>query len=163
MIGYLSVKRVDEKYIGGLLIVDESGIPYEFKYTDPVVPTPLQKILYGKSLEGYLNIEVIAKSLIKRAENRPEVIFTDTPILTDASENVFLAMPAVSNAGQIEQPAPDECIIPYGSGAVRISSSNQISKEKVERLKQLVEEMDILEPFQRLQKALEYICRSSSS
>ncbi len=163
MIGYLSVKKMDEKYVGGLLIIDESGIPHEFKYTDPITPTPLQRILYGKSLESYLNTEVIAKSLLKKVENRPEIVFTDTSILMDASENVFFVIPTVPSQEQIEQPSPDECIIPFGSGAVRISSNREISKEKLERFKQLVEEIDILEPFQRLQKALEYICKSSGS
>lgn len=163
MIGYLSVKKIDDKYIGGLLIVDESGIPYEFKYTDPIVPTPLQRILYGKSLESYLNSEVIAKSLLKKIENKPEIVFTDNSILTNSSENVFFVVQTVPSVEQIDQPNTDECIIQFGAGAIRISSSREITKEKLERLKQLVEEIDILEPFQRLQKALEYICKSSGS
>lgn len=163
MIGYLSVKKIDDKYIGGLLIVDESGIPYEFKYTDPIAPTPLQRILYGKSLESYLNSEVIAKSLLKKIENKPEIVFTDNSILTNSSENVFFVVQTVPSVEQIDQPNTDECIIQFGASAIRISSSREITKEKLERLKQLVEEIDILEPFQRLQKALEYICKSSSS
>lgn len=162
MIGYLSVKKIDDRYVGGLLIVDESGIPYEFKYTDPISPTPLQKILYGKSLENYLNTEVIAKSLLKKVENRPEVVFTDTSVLTTVSENVFFVVQTVFSE-QIDQPSPDECVIPFGSSAIRISSSKEITKEKLERLRQITEEIDILEPFQRLQKALEYICKSSIS
>lgn len=162
MIGYLSVRKIDDKYVGGILIVDESGIPYEFKYTDPIVPTPLQKILYGKSLESYLNTEVIAKSLLKKIENKPEVVFVDNSVLTSISENVFFAIQTVSSS-EIDQPSSDECVIPFGAGAVRISSSKEITKEKLERLRQLVDETDILEPFQRLQKALEYICKSSTS
>ncbi|HEY8541649.1 MAG TPA: hypothetical protein VIL29_04650 [Pseudothermotoga sp.] len=163
MIGYLSVRKIDDKYVGGILIVDESGIPYEFKYTDPIIPTPLQKILYGKSLESYLNTEVIAKSLLKKIENKPEVVFVDNSVLTSISENVFFAIQTVSSSEQIDQLSSDECVIPFGAGAVRISSSKEITKEKLERLRQLVDETDILEPFQRLQKALEYICKSSTS
>ncbi|MGJ8454943.1 hypothetical protein ACSFC1_06535 [Pseudothermotoga sp. U03pept] len=163
MIGYLSVRRIDEKYVGGILVVDESGIPHEFKYTDPIVPTTLQKILYGKSLEGYLNTEVIAKSLLKKLDNKPEVVFTDSSVLVDAAENVFFAVASVSSTGQIEQPSPDECIIPTSIGAIRFASAKEIPQDKLEKLKQIAEEIDLLEPFQRLQKALEYICRSSSS
>lgn len=68
MIGYLSVKKIDEKHVGGLLVVDESGIPHEFKYTDPIIPNQLQKILYGKSLETYLHVEIISKSLLKKSK-----------------------------------------------------------------------------------------------
>ncbi len=163
MIGYLSVKKIDEKYVGGILVVDESGIPHEFKYTDPIVPTTLQKILYGKSLEGYLNTEVIAKSLLKKLDNKPEVVFTDNSVLIDAAENVFFAVASVSSTEQIEQPSPDECIIPTSIGAIRFTSAKEIPQDKLEKLKQIAEEIDLLEPFQRLQKALEYICRSSSS
>ncbi len=163
MIGYLSVKKIDDKYIGGLLIVDESGIPCEFKYTDPIVPTPLQRILYGKSLESYLNIEVIAKSLLKKIENKPEIVFTDNSILTNSSENAYFVVQTIPSVEQTDQSSTDECIIQFGASAIRISSSREITKEKLERLKQLAEEIDILEPFQRLQKALEYICKSSGS
>ena len=33
-------------YLGAILITDFKGFPLEFKYTDPIVPTKIQQILY---------------------------------------------------------------------------------------------------------------------
>ncbi|ABV33181.1 MULTISPECIES: hypothetical protein [Pseudothermotoga] len=162
MIGYLSVKKIDEKHVGGLLVVDESGIPHEFKYTDPIIPNQLQKILYGKSLETYLHVEIISKSLLKKIENKPDIIFTDNPVLIESGENVFFTSSFIPSADETES-SPEECVIPYGSSAIRFVSKQQISQEKEEKLKQILDQVDVLEPFQRLEKALEYVCRSSSS
>jgi len=58
--GYLGIeKKSDETYVGGILISDYYGIPVEFKYTEPIKPTNLQKILYGKSIEKYLTVDVL--------------------------------------------------------------------------------------------------------
>lgn len=76
-IAYLDSRKIEGKFIGGLLSVDERGIPVEFKYTDPVVPNELQKILYGSSIDTYLKGELIAKTLLKKMEkNRISFLYT---------------------------------------------------------------------------------------
>ena len=40
--------------MGGLLLTDESGIPLDFRYVEPITPTKLQAVLYGKALESHL-------------------------------------------------------------------------------------------------------------
>lgn len=76
MIGYLSVLKIEDKHIGGMLVVNDLGIPVEFKYSEPITPTKLQEIIYGSSLEYYLHTEIIARGLIQKLENRPELILT---------------------------------------------------------------------------------------
>jgi len=76
VIGYLSVLNIKNKHIGGILVINDLGIPVEFKYSEPVTPTKLQEIIYGSSLEYYLHTEIIAKGLIQKVENRPEFILT---------------------------------------------------------------------------------------
>ncbi len=52
MIAYFSLyKSDDEKYAGGLLIINENGIPVSFKYTEPVTPSEIQKIIYGDNIK----------------------------------------------------------------------------------------------------------------
>ncbi|AEH50793.1 hypothetical protein [Pseudothermotoga thermarum] len=162
MIGYISTKKIDEKYVGGLLIVDQAGIPLEFKYTEPVIPTQLQKILYGKSLETYLYVEVIGKNLLKKAENKCEFYFTDTPILVDCAENVFFITYHPSIVEEVQKISAEECVIPAQSGSIKVSAAKEIKQETLEKLVKMLEEIDVMEPFQRLQKALEYVCRSSA-
>ncbi len=162
MIGYVSARKIEEKYTGGLLVVDQAGIPLEFKYTEPIIPSQLQKILYGKSLESYLYIEVIGKNLLRKAENRCELYFTDVPILVDCSENVIFVSYHLSSSNQVQKISTEECVIPIPGGALRFTMSKEITQDMIEKLSAIVEEVDIMEPFQRLQKALEYVCKSST-
>jgi len=132
VIGYMSVKKVNDSHIGGILVVNQSGLPIEFKYTDPVIPTQLQKILYGKSLE-----------------------------LIQVGERVYFASQYASPTPENDHLEPDECVIPlHGQNAVRIVSGKRIEDNEMEELKKIAQDLDILEPFQRLQKALEYVCTS---
>jgi len=155
VIGYLSVDSINGKHVGGIIIVDDAGIPLEFKYTDPIVPTQLQRIIYGRSLERYLNIEIIAKTLISKLENKPSVIFTDKMELIEAGDNVFF----ISKTAEGEaKPEEGEYII-EGLGAIyRLVGSSQISEDALEKLKEASQKISLIEPFQRLHKALEYVC-----
>lgn len=160
-VGYISAKKIDEKYVGAVLIVDELGIPQEFKYTEPVSPTPLQKILYGKSLELYLTVEIIAKSLLKSVEQKPEIFLTDNISLVEASDQVYYVSPySTSKLEQSQSLEPNECVIPLQNESLKFVSKSNLTQDKIEKLKKIVEEFDVMEPFQRLSKALEFVCRS---
>jgi len=161
VIGYMSVKKVNNSHIGGILVVNQSGLPIEFKYTDPVIPTQLQKILYGKSLVTYLHTEIIGKLLLKKLENKPSIVLVDDLELIQVGERVYFASQYASPTPENDHLEPDECIIPlHGQNAVRIVSGKRIEDNEMEELKKIAQDLDILEPFQRLQKALEYVCAS---
>ncbi len=157
MIGYLVVEEVNGKHIGGIMVTNELGIPQEFKYTDPVVPTALQKIIYGNSLEFYLHTEIIAKSLVQKLENKPEVIFVDeTKLLFDKSI-VFISL--LSQAVQ-EKKEGNEAIINLEGKTVRVMlTENLVIDDKlIDKIRELGTQMDIFEPLLRVRKALEYVC-----
>lgn len=160
-LGYISVRKIDEKYVGAVLVVDEFGIPQEFKYTEPVSPTPLQRILYGKSLDLYLTVEIIAKSLLKNVEQKPELFFTDNISLLEASDQIYYvsSYPAVK-VEQEHDLEPNECVISSQSESLKFIAKSNFSPDKIDKLKKIVEEFDVMEPFQRLTKALEFVCRS---
>jgi len=145
-IGYVSVRKIEEKYVGAVLIVDEFGIPQEFKYTEPVSPTPLQKILYGKSLDLYLTVEIIAKSLLSLVESSDQVYYVSSHPATKPEQD--------------QDSEPNECVISSQTESLKFIAKSNFSQDKVEKLKKIVEEFDVMEPFQRLAKALEFVCRS---
>ena len=72
-IGYFKIYSENKKYVGGIMIADERGIPVEFKYTEPVEPTKIQEVLYGEVLEKYLREEVIMGNLVSKLENKPDI------------------------------------------------------------------------------------------
>ena len=55
-IGYVVTTSTNLGYLGAILVSDEKGFPLEFQYTDPILPTKLQKVLYGNSLEKYREV-----------------------------------------------------------------------------------------------------------
>jgi hypothetical protein len=82
--GYLVV-RADEggAYVGGLMVTDASGLPVDFRYTDPITPTRLQRALYGGVLDRYLRSEVVLRTLLDALETAPTLLVVDDPDLLD--------------------------------------------------------------------------------
>lgn len=72
-LAYFMVVREGASFLGGLLLTDESGIPLDFRYTEPITPTKLQSVLYGKALESHLREEVIQKALLKELKGSPDL------------------------------------------------------------------------------------------
>ena len=76
--GYLVVEiREEGACVGGLMVTDENGLPLDFRLTDPITPTRLQRALYGGALERYLRADVVAGTLLSSIEAKPTVIFVD--------------------------------------------------------------------------------------
>uniref|UniRef100_A0A7C4CF09 Uncharacterized protein n=1 Tax=Fervidobacterium thailandense TaxID=1008305 RepID=A0A7C4CF09_9BACT len=159
MIGYLAVSKIENKHLGGLLVVNELGIPVEFKYSEPVTPTKLQEIIYGSSLEYYLHVEIIAKGLIQKSESRPEVILVQDPNLLFDKNIVFVSALPQSVA---EKKESSEAIInlPGMSLKIMVSEGFKLDDATLEKIRELASKIDILEPFDRVEKALIYVCES---
>lgn len=74
-LGYIDIHRSGRgEYMGGVLITDRLGIPLEFRHTEPVSPTKVQQVLYGKALERFLKSETLAKCLLNDLENKPDLL-----------------------------------------------------------------------------------------
>src|SRR5512142_1481931 len=72
-LAYFVAMKEGASYLGGLLLTDSSGIPLDFRYTEPITPTKLQSVLYGKALEPHLKEEVIQKTLLKELKGSPDL------------------------------------------------------------------------------------------
>jgi len=160
VIGYLAVEKLNNKFVGGLLVVDERGIPQEFKYTEPIVPNELQRILYGKSLDYFLKTEIIAATLVKKIEKPVDFIFTKDLELLEIDQRVFYLSERREEISEVRKISEEEYLVPYREGALRIVG--KVLPDKLRKLSEMLEEgLDIFEPFERLEKALEYVCSST--
>ena len=72
-LAYFMAVKEGGSYLGGLLLTDTTGIPLDFRYTEPITPTRLQAVLYGKALEPHLKEEVIQKTLLKELKGSPDL------------------------------------------------------------------------------------------
>ena len=159
MIGYITSLKIGEKYIGGVMVVDKQSIPAEFKYSDPIIPTQIQRIIYGKSLETYLTKEIIGRTLVNSLENKPELFVTENPDLTDINDKIY----CISQVNRIEEPEKkiqeNEIIITLRNVGIRIVAKEKINTDLLDIIKNMSEHIDIIEPFERLNKALDLLCR----
>ena len=159
MIGYLSVMNIDGKHLGGVLVINDLGIPVEFKYSEPVTPTKLQEIIYGNSLEYYLHAEIIAKGLVQRLENKPEVILVQDPtLLFDKNTVMVTLLPQPVS----EKKEGNEAVVNFNNKSIRITFSEnaKVDDNVVQKILDYASKIDILEPFDRVEKALKYVCES---
>jgi hypothetical protein len=82
--GYvLSLPVAEDAFMGGVMVTDAQGLPLEFRYTEPVRATKLQRILYGDVLEKYIHGDVIAGNLISRLEQKPDLFIVSEPALLE--------------------------------------------------------------------------------
>ncbi|MGM0507841.1 MAG: hypothetical protein ACQERZ_01545 [Fusobacteriota bacterium] len=167
-IGYFKVILQDEKYIGGIMVADIDGIPIEFKYTDPIEPTKLQQVLYGAVLGKYIREEVIIKNLIKQIENKPEIF------ITDSQENIGLSkvikkdllvikktkMKPFKEKKDYKKIKENEILFQMNEedSPIRILL-NKEEEKTVEMLTKIDENIDFIEPLDRMEEALRLICK----
>jgi hypothetical protein len=160
-------------YLGAVLITDYKGFPIEFRYTDPIVPTKIQQVLYGEGLEKYVKLDVILDSLLKVVSNRVNVLLVqDDDLLQYNADNVTIIRisstksPPLSGPGDISKVKNSEYLlqISHANNPVRLQFSPNFNCEGeaftsiINSLTEAGNFMDIDEPLNRVFKTLELIC-----
>lgn len=171
-IGYLiSFTLEDNYYLGGFMITDQYGIPLDFKYTEPIRPTKIQKILYGSALEKYLKKEVVFGNLLNSSAVKLDLLVTFKNDLLDLGTLSYPAvsleqtvLPPFSEVGQEETINEKEFLLQIASSGspVRIMILPEKSTEKFKITSLLLElqsTMNLTEPLTRVEGALKEICR----
>ena len=158
--GYLGIeKKSDETYVGGILISDYYGIPVEFKYTEPIKPTNLQKILYGKSIEKYLTVDVLSKKLIISIQEKPRFILVrDMTLLQTQSKYPLIFLESIKKETTDADATDDRYRSDMIGKEYKIVYVNNLTSDEHQWLTTISKEIDILEPFSRLKEALDYVC-----
>lgn len=81
-LAYLAcINPTPNTYVGGILVVEPSGLPIEFRYSEPVQPNKMQGILYGNTLAHHIKVEIIGENLIKSVETPYDALFIKEDIL----------------------------------------------------------------------------------
>lgn len=156
-------------YAGALMLTDAAGLPVDFRFTDPITPTRLQRALYGGVLDRHLRIDVVARTLVGALAERPGVLLVDDrhllapgvadcPVLmvSTSSAAPLGATGAVQGAGDsvlvqaCEGVAPVRVTLPDGADEARRSAAASL-------VVALGETMDPLEPLDRVREALDLI------
>ena len=78
-LGFISVRfHANHGFFGGYLLLNELARPLEFHCTLPVQPTRAQQILYGPTLNEFVCGEQIGRALAFKAKCLPDLILVDS-------------------------------------------------------------------------------------
>ncbi len=170
--GYvLSLSVAEDVFMGGAMVTDIHGLPLEFRYTEPVRATKLQRILYGDVLEKYIHGDVIAGNLIGRLEQKPDLFVVSEPALLDtvwaAGKRVLLMLgarvPPLKEFGAVQDISETEYFLQVtDSGSpVRIrlpeAGDPTLRAEATRLLTEAGRTMDPTEPLARVEAAIKML------
>lgn len=155
-IGFLTVLEFDSVgSIGGYLILNIGARPLEFHCTSPVKANRAQEILYGNTLKPYLHGEVVSTALVSKASIKPDfVLVNDVTLAMDGK----LGCPRLWLQRLSETPPPASQFQSVDIERWRCCMEQGMDLDGLqvaETLSQLYETVDLDEPFQRIQSAIE--------
>ena len=170
-IAFLGYMELDNgaSYRGAILITDDWGKPLEFRCTAPVKPNAVQRTLYGQTLLPHVLVELIGEPLLRAVQERPEIIIiqenlffdlrhkTDTPVvrLRRQGADVKLSSEEAEKAKPLVMASESGKFDPIVMEAHwQFVGDMDYSREK---LRELFGRWDLVEPFERLTKGLEYV------
>ncbi|HEX5324963.1 MAG TPA: hypothetical protein VFW40_14360, partial [Capsulimonadaceae bacterium] len=167
----MSLSVADNVFMGGAMVTDAYGLPLEFRYTEPVRATKLQRVLYGDVLETYIHTDVILANLLERMDQKPPLYFVSDSAFLAALDRrgrtvVWLTEThgtPLKEHGAIQETSPTEFLLQLesASGPARVrvapAGASETSPDK-NALAALIAEasksMDILEPLRRVEAAV---------
>lgn len=170
---YVALKE-GGSYLGGLLVTDTSGIPLDFRYTEPITPTKLQGVLYGKALEPHLKEEVIQKTLLKELKGTPDLFFVPVTDLVggwvgDLKFPVLAVQktqePPLARLGDQMRLSQRELLVQVGEGSaplrVLFAAGMEVAAQDQAALKVVDAgyHMDLAEPLERVYAALQALLK----
>lgn len=174
-IGYFCSRKIEEQYIGGIMVTDHQSIPVEFKYTEPIRPTRIHKIIFGKVLEKYIGEDVIKKNLLKEIKQVPSILFvTELELLGEDPVNrvpmVALqttTLPGLSAVGEFQRVKDKEIIVQPSTSKNPLkmtffSPEPDVQERVMNILRSFIDKVDIYEPFARVDTALSALCLKKS-
>lgn len=167
-VGFICVRDLGQStYRAGLLVLDAFGKPLEFRATNALRPDKVQRILYGASLFPTIARDLCGRPLLDSLRDRPEIVLADheafLPLHTPQTTVVYLR-----SAGETleidtdgERDPSEEEIVPArfepltARFAPGVADDHRLDMRR--RLRELSENINLLEPFERISRALEAI------
>lgn len=166
-LAYLFVKQTPAGgYLGGVLVCDTKGFPLEFRYTEPILPTKIQKVLYGQNLDKYLKIDVLLDSLLKVLGTKYDILVVNDKKLLE-SDIALIQMeigqnPILASNEPTQKLEDDSYLVrtPQSKEPIKINFSKSTEIDKIlQNLTKIGEKLDIFEPLLRVQKSIDLVCK----
>lgn len=173
-LGFLTVvEHPQYGLFGGYLILNIAGRPIEFHCTAPIKPNRAQEILYGPTLQSFLYGEQIGQTLIGQGNATPLLVCTDREPALAAREHVTTPVVLVLPPEASSTPPAEGSgrffridaahrggprLVTFQLGRNRLALPERADDDRqliAERLADMAETFDLVEPFQRIRDAIE--------
>lgn len=141
---------------GAMLITDIETKPYEFRITGPVRPSPIQRVLYGDTLDDYVHIDLIGVPLIRAAKEKLSLILVANPSLLRIRPKLSSPMVLIRRDSKSSNNSPTDAD-DSNLRTVTITAHRDFPTEAPAAqamLASIMQKRDLLEPFERLRAAL---------
>ncbi|HEX9639411.1 MAG TPA: hypothetical protein VGB99_17900 [Acidobacteriota bacterium] len=173
-IGFYRSCVSDSRFMGAVLVTNSYGVPVEFKFTEPIVPSKTQRMVYGRVLERFLREDVIRNRLFGEVTQGPS-LFVLAPEEFESyqgsgpPEVVALRREdgtRLKAAGLLSRIDEREILLQLAAGedAARLSfgkMDRRLQEKVVHFMLHLSRSMDLLEPMERLDRALQNLVGES--
>jgi len=147
---FLTVKYFEQGQAirGGSLVTDDKTRPIEFRCTSPIRPNEYQRVLYGKTLDSYVFVDLIGTPLVTATKESIDLALVEDERFLEIRPNVKVPVVLLALSGQ-DGTAP----------SVTLRTHPRFETEEAAVRSQLIplfnEQRDLLEPFERVRLALD--------
>jgi hypothetical protein len=165
------IQRGPSVYAGGLMGVDERGWPVDFRHTDPVQPSRLQQILYGRGLDAHVKQDVIFRHLSETIDlKQVGLMLVDEQGYLRNAGKIPLAyvtetlMSPLREARSLEALSGTEYLVQLGETGsplrFEVPHADEAAARQVADLLIASAQggLDPIEPFARVKAAIEHVC-----
>lgn len=148
---------------GVVLVTDARTVPVEFRVTEPVRVSRLQRTLYGASFDDHAVLDLVAQPLLRALREEVNIVLVRSPRLLRVQERVLppvlwvghesdlVPMPDADEPGFLLA-ARDERFPPVI--ALGFRGRHDDTRSACELLQRVLQRNDLLEPFARVRLAI---------
>jgi hypothetical protein len=142
-------------FVGAALVTDHRTRPLEFCYVAPIRPTTIQRLLYGKSLDEHVNVDVMVKKLLEGLSRVPDIIFVDSELLLETSRLCPVPIALLKKSPDKSSPGPRLSQYTY-----QVPENSRYADAVSQAVGVLETQIQLCDPFDRITEALKEALRS---
>lgn len=176
LLGFLTFQETADGagYIGSAMVTDQRGYPLEFRVLTPVKPTPMQKVLFGAGLEGYVSAELCGRQLVSGIQRKPRLFLVDRRELLALgveSPQVFLWLRRPGEGAAVraaEEPRREEGRVEAAAPGFQpvvwqgVFDSENTKGHVLSLLSECSGSFDLMEAFKRMRTAVELLAKNDA-
>jgi hypothetical protein len=153
-VGFITALKEADAYAGGYLVTNQWGRPLEFRVSARVMPSRVQKILYGETLEPYVLADLIGRNLLSNSATMASWLLTDQCAFLGLRDEIDIPLALVTNEETRGGLAALTRVTCPGDRFVYCRADFSADMEPLQSRLACCR-LDILEPFERIVSAIQ--------